>query len=202
MTPQDITIKTYRDNFELYKEKTPNVVSGEFVVWMNVFVSALTPDGKIFELGSAEGRDARYLRDKGFVVTCTDVIPQALQSLEADGFTTDPYDLRDTPKEEWKNSFDGILAKAVYLHVPQEVFEKSLTQMNTLLKVGGIFCLTFKLGVGEEIETKKLDGERYFKYYTQEELVAIVKKYQHYGLVSTATTEDKKWIQILLRKRQ
>ncbi len=201
MNPQDVTIQTYQDNFELYKEKTPRVLFGEFLTRMDSFINVLPLHGKIFELGSLEGRDARYLRDKGFTVTCTDVIPQALQSLEVDGFTTYFYDLRDEPKEEWSNLFDGIIAKAVYLHMSQEIFEKSLAYMGTILKVGGIFCLTFKLGVGEEIETRKLGGERYFKYYTQKELEAIVKKYQCYELVDTVTIEDKKWIQILLRKK-
>lgn len=200
MTPQDITIQTYKDNFDLYKEKTPSVVSGEFVLWMGAFVESLPQNGNLFELGSAEGRDARYLRDKGFKMFCTNVIPQAIESLLADGFTTGMYDLRDEPQEEWINSFDGILAKAVYLHVPQEVFEKSLDLMCTLLKDGGIFCLTFKLGVDEEIETGKLGGERYFKYYSEEELKNIFDKHQQFEVVNTLTTNDEKWIQFLLRK--
>ena len=38
MTPQDVTIQTYRDNFELYKEKTPSVLSGEFVTLIDAFI--------------------------------------------------------------------------------------------------------------------------------------------------------------------
>lgn len=201
MTPQDITIQTYRDNFELYKEKTANVVSGEFVAWIDAFIDLLPQNGNVFELGSAEGRDARYLRDKGLSIFCTDVIPQALESLVADGFTTHMYDLRNEPQQEWINSYDGVSAKAVYLHIPQDIFEKSLDQMSTLLKDGGIFCITFKLGVGEEIETGKLGGERYFKYYSEEELENIFKKYEQFEVVSVMTTNDEKWIQFLLRKK-
>jgi hypothetical protein len=202
MTPQDITIQTYKDNFELYKEKTSRVVSGEFIPWIDAFVKELPPHGNIFELGSAEGRDARYLRDRGLSVTCADVIPQALEALELDGFTTYTYDLRDEPRTEWTNSFDGIFAKAVYLHVPQEIFEQSLTRMNSLLKEGGIFCLTFKLGVGEEIETGKLGGERYFKYYSQHELETIIQKHPQFKIIDTSVTSDGKWIQLLLRKNK
>jgi SAM-dependent methyltransferase len=200
MTPQDITIQTYKDNFDLYKEKTPNVVSGEFVAWIDAFIHLLPQNGNVFELGSAEGRDARYLRDRGFSVFCTDVIPRALESLVADGFTTSMYDLRAEPQQEWINSYDGVFAKAVYLHIPQDIFEKSLDQMSDVLKSGGIFCCTFKLGVGEEMETGKLGGERYFKYYTELELENIFKKHQQYEVIETAVTNDEKWIQFLLRK--
>jgi SAM-dependent methyltransferase len=201
MTPQDITIQTYKDNFDLYKEKTPSVVSGEFVALIDAFIDLLPKNGNVFELGSYEGRDARYLRDRGFKMFCTDVIPVALESLAADGFKTSMYDLRDEPQQEWINSYDGVFAKAVYLHVPQDIFEKSLDQMSTLLKDGGIFCLTFKLGVGEEIETGKLGGERYFKFYTEEELQNIFKKHQQYEFIESAVTDDGKWIQFLLRKK-
>ncbi len=183
------------------KEKTPSVVSGEFVTLIDAFIDLLPRNGNVFELGSAEGRDARYLRDEGLSVMCTDVISQALDSLQADGFQTDSYDLRDKPKTEWVHSYDGFFAKAVYLHVTQEMFEDSLSHVITILKDGGIFCLTFKLGVGEEIETGKLRGERYFKYYTEEELRNIFKKHQQFEVVSVITTSDEKWIQFLLRKK-
>lgn len=202
MNQQDITIQTYQNNFNLYKEKTPSVVSGEFVAWIDAFINLLPQNGNVFELGSAEGRDARYLRDKGFSVFCTDVIPQAFESLVADGFTTYMYDLRAEPQQKWVNSFEGVFAKAVYLHIPQDIFEKSLDQMSTLLKDGGIFCCTFKLGVGEEVETGELGGERYFKYYTEEELQNIFQKHRQYEVIKTMVTNDEKWVQFLLKKKE
>ena len=200
MTPQDITKQTYIDNFETYKEKTPNIVSGEFIIWMDDFINHLSQGATILELGSAEGRDARYLRDHGLKVTCTDIIPQALTSLSEDGFTTSLYDFRDEPHTEWADAFDGILAKAVYHHASQEIFKRSLTSLSKVLCSGGIFCLTFKVGIGEEIETEKLGQERFFKYYTLSELKKILDNHNEYKFINSQTALDGKWIQILMKK--
>lgn len=199
MTPQEETIQTYQNNFDLYKEKTASEVSGEFVDWMDEFMKLLPPGGNIFELGSAHGRDARYLRERGFHVFCTDIIPQAIDDLKSDGFDATVCDYRNEPNEEWLGAFDGIIAKAVYLHGTQEEFEKSLSRMGAILKPNGIFCLSFKIGAGEEIETGKLAGTRYFKFYTIEELKEIIGRHPQFELVKTSETSDKKWVQLLLR---
>lgn len=200
MNSQDITIQTYRENFETYKQKTSNEVSGEFIMFMEEFIERLPKEGSVLEIGSAHGRDARYLRNKGLLVTCTDVIPQALEELKASGFTATLYDFRDKPKPEWLHAFDGIFAKAVYLHATQEVFEASLDMLSFCLRDGGIFCLTFKLGEGEEIETDKLVGERYFKYYNEEALRHIINNHKQYTFLNSRETSDGKWIQVLLQK--
>lgn len=199
-THQDTTLKTYQDNFEIYKEKTPNEVSGEFIDLLNTFISFLPLNSKVFELGSAQGRDARYLRNKGIEMYCTDIIPQALKELEQDNFQTSYYDFREKPKTEWFNIFDGVIAKAVFLHATQEVFEKSINNLSEIVKSGGIFCITFKLGEGEEIEREKIGGDRYFKYYSKLDLEQIIAKNSNFKILDIKETEDAKWIQLILKR--
>lgn len=201
MSPQERTIKTYQDNFDLYKEKTPIEVSGEFKFWLDDFIKLLPTNAKVFELGSAHGRDARYLRNAGLNVLCTDIIPQALQELEDDNFEVDTFDFRDKVKEEWLGKFDGVLAKAVFLHATQDAFEQALLKVKSLLKESGSICLTFKIGNGEEIETGKLGGDRYFKYYSEQELKDIFSKHSDLEITNVSETEDKKWIQFVLMKK-
>lgn len=200
MTPEDMTVHTYQHKFDLYRDKTAHVMSGEFIALMDAFSVLLPKAGRVFELGSAHGRDARYLRDKGYTVMCADIIPQALVPLQAEGFETHLYDFRDEVKAEWVNAFDGVLAKAVFLHATQKVFEASLVKIGSCVKEGGVLCLTFKVGEGEEIETAKLRSERYFKYYTPKDLALIIAKYAQFELIDSTETSDGKWIQVLLRR--
>lgn len=201
MNKVDMTTQTYIQNFDLYKEKTPHKIPAELVMWLDDFINLLPKQGHLLELGSANGREARYLRDKGFIMTCTDIIPQAIEELRSDNFEAYLYDFRDAPKKEWADLFDGFIANAVYLHATKDIFEKSLTDITSILKINSILCITFKLGEGEEIETEKLEGERYFKYYTKEELVDIIKQHKNLELLSLSESDDTKWIQLLLKKR-
>jgi len=173
----DQTIASYRKHFNTYVERTEQTVSGDFQQWIDEFLDKLPPHGSIFEIGSASGRDARYITGKGFSVFCTDVIPQALEQLAKEGFDTAPYDFRDEPKNEWKAKFDGFFANAVLLHASQTEFEKAISYIIAVLKAGGICAFSVKSGQGKEISTAKLDAPRFFKYHSRKTLEDTLKKY-------------------------
>lgn len=203
MDHQDRTIKTYQDNFDIYKQKTSEIMSEEFKVWMDTFINYLPVGCKIFEFGSAQGREAKYLREKGFQVFCTDIIPEAIEELKNDGFDAEYFDFRGEIKDEWVGMYDAVLAKAVFLHATQDIFEKIIDKIKKLLKKRGVICLTFKNGNGEEIETKKLGGERYFKYYTEKDLREIFSKHEDLEIlqIDKGFYENSDWLQIILKKK-
>lgn len=198
--PQDKTIETYVDKFEVYKNKTASVVNGEFKDFIDAFCSYLDPTASIFEIGSAQGRDARYIKSKGFDIFCTDIIPQALEDLKKEGFKTDLYDFRDIPKNEWLGKFDGFFANAVLLHATQEIFENALINISKILKKNGILAFSLKTGVGEEMSLEKMDAPRYFKYYSKEELTNMLSKHP-YEILSLEEVSEGKWLHVILKNK-
>ena len=46
--------------------------------WLERWLPFLDPEGEILELGCGSGRDTKYLTDRGFTVTATDVSEEAL----------------------------------------------------------------------------------------------------------------------------
>jgi SAM-dependent methyltransferase len=198
-SPQDKTIETYVDNFEVYKNKTVSIVDGEFKDFIDSFCAYLPASGNIFEIGSAQGRDARYIKLKGFNIFCTDIIPQALEELKRDGFQTDLYDFRDNPKDEWLGKFDGFFANAVLLHATQEIFEHALNNIIKILKENGVLAFSLKTGKGEEISLEKMGAPRYFKYYSKEELTHILNNYP-YQILSLEEVGEGKWLHAILKK--
>ncbi|MBP9715555.1 MAG: class I SAM-dependent methyltransferase [Candidatus Pacebacteria bacterium] len=194
----DITVKTYQDHFDIYEKNTATVASDESKVWMDSFLSKLPPNAKILEIGSATGRDARYFRSKGFEVNCTDIIPQALSKLKEEGFKTEIYDFRNTPKPEWLDNFDGYFANGVFVHSTQEVFEENLKNISKIVHSGGIIGLSLKIGEGEEISYEKVNAPRYFKYYTEENLKHIISQYP-FEVVNLIYTHGEKWIRFILK---
>jgi SAM-dependent methyltransferase len=194
----DITIQTYRENFERYAAKTAAKPAGEFKDFLDFFASCLPVMGFIFEIGSASGRDARYLAASSFNVTCTDVVPQALQQLSEEGFETAEYDFRDDPKSEWIGSFDGVFANATLLHAPHDVFQKALKNVTLMLKPSGVLAFSLKAGEGEEITSEKMDAPRYFNYHSEPEIRGILADLS-FEILSIAHAEKGKWIQVVAR---
>lgn len=198
--PNDITIKTYKESFNKYEERTPKEVSGEFAKWMDTFLNYLPKNGLVLEIGSATGRDARYFASKGYKVTCTDIIPEALDRLSKEGFETSEFDFRDEPREVWSNYFDGFFANAVLLHAPKEVFEKALVSISKVLKPGGVAAFSLKTGDGEEVTEEKMDAPRYFNYHNEEEMRKLLADLP-FEIMSINHADDNKWLHIIIKAK-
>jgi hypothetical protein len=144
----NITIKTYQENFEDYKAKTPNEVSGDFVDLLDRFLEKIPAGARILELGSAHGRDAKYFRDHGFSVLCTDIIPAALDELIAMGFDARYLDLSE-PVPDDLGDFDGIFANAVLHHFDQSTLETVFSDLAKISKPGT--CLLYTSDAADDM---------------------------------------------------
>ncbi len=196
----DLTIKTYQENFDVYTEGTVSEVKGEVKIWIDSFLNKLPHGAKILEIGSATGRDARYFASQGFDVTCADIIPQALTKLQVEGFKTEYFDFRNEPKKEWLDSFDGYFANGVFVHAPVEIFEKNLENISKIVHHDGIIGLSFKPGEGEDLSEDKVNAPRYFKYYTEEILKQIISKYP-LEILELVYTNEGKWLRVILKNK-
>ncbi len=194
----DLTIQTYRGNFEKYASKTALEPTGEFQEWIDLFAAQIPNGGNIFEIGSATGRDARYLASKGFNVTCTDVIPEALHRLSVQGFETAEFDFRNDPMDEWIGNFDGVFSNASLLHAPQPIFENALKNIATMLRPNGVFAFSLKAGEGEEITTEKMDAPRYFNYHSGREIREILTSIS-FEILSLSHAEQGKWLHVVAK---
>lgn len=196
--PSDETIETYRNNFDKYVARTGTEPRGEFKDLLDSFTSYLPEIGSIFEIGSASGRDARYLAAKGFTVFCTDVVPEALKRLSMQDFETAEYDFRNDPNLEWIGSFDGVFANASLLHAPQDVFENALRNVALILKQSGVFAFSLKTGDGEEITLEKMDAPRYFRYHSEPEIREILPRLS-FEILALSHAEQGKWLHVVAR---
>lgn len=192
----DLTIQTYRENFEKYASKTALAPIGPFKEWIDRFAALLPRGATVFEIGSATGRDARYLAAKGFKVTCTDVVPGVLDRLSVEGFETAEFDFRNYPKAEWIGNFDGVFANAALLHAPQDVFENALKNVTRMLKPRGVFAFSLKAGEGEEVTSEKMDAPRYFNYHSEPEIRGILTALS-LEILSVTDAEEGKWLHVI-----
>ena len=111
-------------------------------------------EGKVLEIGSGGGRDAKELIRAGYEYTGTDISKGLLEAAKkynpgAKFLLKSVYDL-DFPE----NSFDGFWACAVLLHIPKSRIDEALRQLHKVVKPNGVGFISVKQGVGEETNEK------------------------------------------------
>lgn len=198
----DATVETYKQHFERFIEGTRGLdtPNADIRKWIDAFLHYIPKGGVIIEMGSAFGRDADYMKSHGYKIVCTDVAEPALDKLLSKGYETHMYDVRDEVPEEWRRRFDGYFANAVLLHLTDDAFKLALEHAHDMLRHGGIAAFSLKIGVGEEVSTKKMEAPRYFRYYYKPEVEAIIRTLP-FDILSLEYTGDEKWIVAVLRKQ-
>lgn len=106
-------------------------------------LSKLHPGGTVLCLGEGEGRNAVYLAENGFKVSCVDVSPVGLEKAAAlaesrsVSIESCVADLKDYQISA--DSYDAIIS--IFCHLPPAIQEHVHGQINKGLRPGGIFVL-------------------------------------------------------------
>lgn len=172
------------------------------------FISLFPKKSKILEAGCAGGRDTKKLVEKGFDVIGIDLMEDFLAKAR-----------KDVPKAEFrkmdllkldfaKDSFDGILAFAVLLHIDKQKIPQVLKNFNKILKPDGLLYVGVKRGGGTKKVVDRLsqNTERRFSFFYKNEMEDLVKrsgfKVIESGLFpDPAGRENLKWVCLWARKK-
>ena len=145
----------------------------------------------VLVVGCGDGRDSRYLSSLGLQVVSLDLSEGMLSEARRHdpGGTYLKRDLRSIG--QLGRRFDGVHASGCLYHITRTEFETFLQDVTTVLNSQGVFYLNMKLGSGEEVRAvpgsaypggaeaqKALVGERYYCYYSHEELLSSFAKFK------------------------
>nr|WP_210259843.1 class I SAM-dependent methyltransferase [Martelella sp. HB161492] len=139
---------------------------------MREFLEALTPGGRILELGCGAGFDSAFMLDAGFDVTPSDGSPGMVK--EAEARLGRPVRLLPFDRLEDASCYDGIWANACLLHVQRALLPDVLRRIFTALRPGGLFYASFKTGKPEGVDA-------YGRYYNYPESADLLRQYQTAG---------------------
>jgi SAM-dependent methyltransferase len=178
--------------------------------WWNrgtdAFVALLPPGATVLDAGCGTGVKSKYLSDRGFKVVGFDLSEKMIEIAraevpDAEFFVHDLYNI-DTIQGE----FDAVFMQASLLHVDKERAGEVIKKAATKVKSDGFLYIAVKGmrdGKGEEVVTENDYGyeyERYFSYYSLEELKAYFGNVG-FDIVYTDEYEaGSKWIQIIGKK--
>lgn len=188
------TIDAYEQKASLYRERTASTMPTDLSNWLNDSLSGLDTSAKIFEIGSGTGRDAAYLRERGYKVQVSDVANSFVSMLIEDGWDAIRFNVVE---DEFAGKWDLVFADAVLLHLTREEFSLSLEKAHAILEDNGRFAFTLKAGDGEEHSNEKLGMPRFFCYWQASDVESRLKEF---GYSSWVVTELPGWIHVVAHK--
>lgn len=183
-----------RNSITIYKEE------------FSLFRSFVKDENKILEIGCGTGRDAEELVKLGFDYTGIDA-SKGMLAIARQRVPQGKFQVGDFYNLDFSdNAFDGFWAAASFLHVPKKEMGVVLQEAKRILKSGGIGFISLKqkttMDEGYIKETKAGGIERYFAFYTRDEIEDILKRNQFQILQITTQTEKDGtiWLCCLIKK--
>jgi len=171
----DPTKAFYDAHADEFERKTRALVR---VQWLKLFINKLPRHGKVLDLGCAYGRDAEIFSKRGFQVTGVDfsrtMIKKARARVPQATFrATDVRHMKFGP-----NSFDGIWALAILLHLPKRSIPGVLHTLHKILRPGGTLFIGTYLGKGEGLvkDVRYDNVSKYYSYFSAEEMKALLRQ--------------------------
>lgn len=190
-----ITLNTYNTKGAEWasKKSTPNYWKKE----MKMFIKHL-PMGKILEIGSGSGRDAKELSNLGYEYLGTDISTGLLllarqNNLELNFLEQSVYDL------EFSEKFDGFWCSATLLHIPKARIDEALKRIYGCMKRDAVGFISLKEGRGEELSADR----RFFAYYSTAEFKKILSR-NKYRIIETSrkeTNEPYNWLSFFVKTK-
>ncbi|MDS1272320.1 class I SAM-dependent methyltransferase [Lipingzhangella sp. LS1_29] len=141
------------------------------------FASLLAGSGRVLEIGSGGGRDARALEEHGLSVRRTDVTPGFVKILRAQGFEADLLDPLTDDLDDPHNPgrrYDAVWAQACLMHVDRDDLPTVLTRLANVTGPAGPIFLSVTEG---DANTREIGstGARYHRTdWREPELRAVV----------------------------
>lgn len=164
------TIETYDVNPEYYAEKF-KVIGDLRKKDVDIGLSLIKGNSKkCLEIGCGSGKDAQYLLSFVDSYVGLDASEGMLKLARNNNQDVD-FKLADMRKVDFPlNSFDIIFAFASFLHLNDRELLKIIKKSYLWLNSGGVLYMTMKYGLNRELEKKDVNGNRFFYFYTPEEI--------------------------------
>lgn len=173
------TLEIYEKYGEQYLEKR----AGEYMEverreMLGNCLAGLPKDVKIFEVGSAGGRDAKTIQSLGYKnVTVSDVADSFLGALKKEGFAPVKFNLIE---DEFHDKYGFILCWAVLMHFTKDEAKRAIRKMFASLEDGGRLLFCVKKSDDRIDEWRVADfqdgAELYFSYWAEDELRECLEK--------------------------
>ena len=169
--------------------------------------SSFKKGAKVFEIGSGEGFNAKFMKDLGFNVTGSDIATDFINATKNQGINTIQFNvLNDTFPEK----YSGIFCWRVFVHFTSEDVLKTIQKIYDSLEENGIFIFNAMNREIKKVDEEWVDFEgeyhmgveRYYHYFKQEEIDDMIAKtkFKIKNFHKEGGDDNNKWLVYVLEK--
>ena len=182
------------------KDKLENLIKNSF--------SSLPVGAKVFEIGSSDGKQAKYMSDLGFNVTAS----STAESFIIESKKLCPNTIKfDAIEDQFPEKYNGILCWRVFVHFTIEDSEIVIKKVYNSLEENGIFIFNAmnREDKGKDNEWVDFEGayhigaDRYYNYYNKKDLDDIILKngFKIINFYKEGGENNNEWFVYVLKKQ-
>ena len=170
-------------------------------------IGTLSKGAKVFEFGSGDGVNAKYIENLGYDVTASDVADDFINATKSTGVKTIKFNVLE---DSFKEKYSGVFAWRVFVHFTKEDALMALQKTYEALDDNGLFVFNVMNREGKNVDEEWVDfsneyhmgAERYYKYFSEEDMNEIITKtgFQVYDFHKEGGSNNNKWLVYVLKK--
>lgn len=174
---------------------------------IKVSFSSLPKKSKVFEIGSGDGLNAKFIESLDFDVTASDTADDFIEATQKQGVKTIKFDVIE---DEFPEKYFGIFCWRVFVHFTKEDALKVIQKVYETLEDNGIFIFNAINREIKDIDNEWIDfegeyhmgAERYYSYFCKEELDKMIEqtKFQIKDFHKEGGENNNKWLVYVLEK--
>lgn len=174
---------------------------------IRISFDTLPENAKVFEIGSGDGTNAKYIESLGFEVTASDTARDFIEATKKQGVKTIKFDALE---DDFPEKYFAIFCWRVFVHFTKEDALKIIQKAYSNLENNGIFIFN-----AINRETKTVDNEwvdfegeyhmgveRFYNYFLKEDLDNMINNtgFQIKDFHKEGGKDNNKWLVYVLKK--
>jgi len=170
-------------------------------------METLPKEGKVFEIGSGDGSNAKYIEELGYKVIASDIADGFINEINSKGLKLIRF---NALKDEFTEKYCSVFCWRVFVNFTKEDASIVLKKVYNVLEDGGLFIFNAMNREIRDVDEEWVDfsneyhmgAERYYKYFSEKELNEIIAEtgYKIYNFHKEGGESNNKWLVYVLKK--
>ena len=162
---------------------------------------------KVFEIGSADGENAKYIKELGYNVTASDIADAFIDETKSKIENTIKFNVLE---DDFKDKYSAVFAWRVFVHFTKEDLDITLNKVYKSLENGGVFIFNIMNRETRDCDEEWVDfpneyhmnAERYYKYFSEKEVNELIQKtnFKINSFHKEGGESKNKWLVYVLKK--